>query len=431
MLSTLYALYSLPNTVLPFFGGYLGDVLGARRMLIALSALALLGQLVFTVGLQRNTMWLMAIGRTLFGIGAESLGVVQTQITTARFREHELALALGLNMSVARLGSVLNDLLTPVLGTISVPLAVWTASGFCLLSFASAVLLSRVCDDVGRTVAGEERAVERGRIWAAVKDYPKEFWMLGSVLCGLYATVIPFNTIHAGFLNVKYYPDNAQKAAQLTSIPDTLGVIFVPLVGHLTDKYGRRVQTIVLCAALITATHLFLGLGPAVISPIPALAVLGCAYAMLLTFWPCVALVVGDERSGLAFGITTSILNISLTLVPPIVATLISGDSTYTSAEILFAACGGLAGCIAVMLAQTAIGRALDSRDGGNKVGGLASREDFGVELQDYAILEQDDDDDGDDEGGPGDTRDRNVEGKVRHDMKVVIHAGSAYDLEI
>ncbi|KAJ3178949.1 hypothetical protein HDU87_003218 [Geranomyces variabilis] len=442
MLSLLYALYSLPNTVLPFFGGHLGDVLGPRRMLIAFSATVVVGQVVFSVGLQGDVMWMMAVGRTVFGVGAESLGVVQTQITTARFRNHELALALGMNLSIARLGSVLNDLLTPVLGTISVPLAVWTASAFCVLSFLCAVLLARVCDDdvARRVAAGEPPRVQRSALWTAVVTYPKEFWMLGGVLCGLYATVIPFNTIHAGFLSEKFYPDNPQKAAQLTSIPDTLSALLVPLVGYLTDKYGRRVQTIVACAALITATHLLLGLGPSSISPIPALAVLGCAYAMLLTFWPCVALVVGDERSGLAFGITTSLMNISLTLIPPLVAALISGDSSYTSAELLFATCGTLAGCVAVVLSRTRVGRALDSRDGARDTDKPASlvRDEGGVELQSYAVLQQDDgydddDDDDDDDDGYGGGGGLNVrrDDELRNAKRVVVHAGeSAEELE-
>lgn len=57
----------------------------------------------------------MVIGRILFGVGGESLFVSQTRTTTSWFRGKELAFALGVNLGIARLGSVLNDYLSPIL----------------------------------------------------------------------------------------------------------------------------------------------------------------------------------------------------------------------------------------------------------------------------------------------------------------------------
>ncbi|TPX62414.1 hypothetical protein PhCBS80983_g00479 [Powellomyces hirtus] len=436
MLSTLYALYSLPNTVLPFVGGYLGDVVGARTMVVALATVALAGQILFSVGVQAKTTLLMNVGRVLFGVGAECLGVVQTQITSAHFRTAELALALGLNLSVARLGSVLNDLVTPVVGhRYSAPAAVWLASCTCGASLLCALALAAIHRDDRHSsrsqtqqLARHDRAARAS--WkscactdaiSAIRAYPSAFWLLGAILCALYATVIPFNTIHAGFLKSKFYPTRPEIAAQLTSIPDTLSALLVPLAGHLTDHYGRRVQAIALCAALIAASHIFLALTPSAASPIPALVILGIAYCLLLTFWPCVAIVVGDDaHSGLAFGITTSLMNISLTLFPPIVAQLVIGDNTYTSAELFFASCAVVAFLIAIgPLTRSHHGRLLNAppppQPSSSSIP-LRPTARTGIfaddQIRAYELLEGDDQDD-DDGGGDEEEEDGKANGST------------------
>ncbi|KAI8817465.1 major facilitator superfamily domain-containing protein [Fimicolochytrium jonesii] len=359
-LSTLYALYSLPNTILPFYGGRLVDSMGTKRMMLWCAGLVVVGQGVFAVGVQRRVKMGMWMGRLLFGVGAETLGVVQTRLTTKYFLHKELALSLGLELSIARLGSVLNDLITPHLGArLSVPIAVWAGFLSCVLSFVCAILLARL-DDLPESRDGEASG---GSMREAVKSYPRAFWTICAVMCVLYATMVPFNTVHAGFLQTRWYPGDPEKAAQLSSIPDTLSALLVPLVGHLTDTHGHRTTSLLACAALILAVHTFLGLAPFEWTPIPALAMLGPAYALLLSVWPCVAIVVGGRGGGLAFGITTSLLNISLTLFPLIVARLIVLDGTYTLAELFFASCAA-AGVVltCVLMTDREWGAALQRR---------------------------------------------------------------------
>ncbi|KND02095.1 uncharacterized protein SPPG_02595 [Spizellomyces punctatus DAOM BR117] len=339
-LNLFYSLYSLPNTVLPFWGGYLVDVYGTAKMVWWLGILVCLGQALVALGVQVKWVWVVWVGRLLFGVGAESLSVAQTRITTKWFRGKDLALALGMNLSVARLGTVFNDLLTPHLAyTISTPFAVWFGLVTCLFSLTCGILLirlDRIHDSKASPVARTERLSLQ-----IVKSYPLTFWMLCLILCLLYATVIPFNTIHAEFLQNKWYKDDPEKAAQLTSIPDTLSAILVPFIGHFSDTRGHRVKTIILCGILIASIHGYLGLvkGGSSSSPIPALVVLGVSYAMLLTFWPCVAIVIGEEGSATAFGLTTSFLNISLTVFPILVARLTTLDPTFLFTEMFFVFC--------------------------------------------------------------------------------------------
>lgn len=86
LLSTLYSVYSLPNTVLPFLFGHLVDRLGPQRVLLVLSSCVCIGQTIFAIGVQSRQIWMMFVGRAIFGIGGESCGVAQASITTMQFR---------------------------------------------------------------------------------------------------------------------------------------------------------------------------------------------------------------------------------------------------------------------------------------------------------------------------------------------------------
>jgi MFS family permease len=56
---------------------------------------------------------LMLIGRVIFGMGGESMNVAQSAIVSVWFKGKELAFALGINMSISRLGSVANAATVP------------------------------------------------------------------------------------------------------------------------------------------------------------------------------------------------------------------------------------------------------------------------------------------------------------------------------
>lgn len=180
-----------------------------------------------------------------------------------------MAFALGVNLSVARLGSVFNDLISPHLAlSFSVPFAVWGGVFTCLISFGCAIALvyadigqftwSAVATDVVpiemdimdstgsnsqgdhhrmRSIRPEIREERRSegkrnrklrnendgydektndeyrnglsrRFWHKLIVFPKEFWLLCLIMTFLYGTVIPFNTIHAAFLMSKWYPND-------------------------------------------------------------------------------------------------------------------------------------------------------------------------------------------------------------------------------
>lgn len=126
----LYSVYSWPNIILPFFGGYISDRLGVRLMAVAFTGLIAIGQAITTLGstyLTTNsqaawvTMW---VGRTVFGFGGESLSVAQSAFIAQYFQGKELAFAMGVTLAVARVGSVVNNELSAIIAS---SLSVWWA----------------------------------------------------------------------------------------------------------------------------------------------------------------------------------------------------------------------------------------------------------------------------------------------------------------
>ena len=142
----LYSVYSWPNVVLPFLGGYLADVLGVRIMLIAFLALLLVGQCIFALGGMMTAgggaWYVMWAGRTVFGFGGESLSVAQSALVADWFAGKELAFALALNLALARLGSVINDVASNAIATSrGVVWAFWLGAIICAASLAAGVYM--------------------------------------------------------------------------------------------------------------------------------------------------------------------------------------------------------------------------------------------------------------------------------------------------
>ena len=85
----------------------------------------------------------MLVGRVIHGSGGESLCVAASTLLSVYFAGKETALALGLNLSLARLGSSLNDIVTPrVNDAESIPVAIFT--GVILLCFCFIATLGMV-----------------------------------------------------------------------------------------------------------------------------------------------------------------------------------------------------------------------------------------------------------------------------------------------
>jgi MFS family permease len=145
LFSLLYTVYSVPNIILPFFGGYFIDRLGVRVCMLTFAMCITIGQLIFALGLSVKSWPIMFLGRIVYGFGGENLGVANSAILSVWFEGKELAFAFGLNLSIARLGSVINNLVSPAIANgINIQFALWFGVILCGTSIVSVILISSI-----------------------------------------------------------------------------------------------------------------------------------------------------------------------------------------------------------------------------------------------------------------------------------------------
>lgn len=170
--SLLYSVYSIPNMVLPFFGGYFVDKFGTCVCMLIFCSLITIGQILFSLGASLKMWSLMFLGRLIFGLGGENLNVAQSSLLAQWFQGKELALAFGINLSIARIGSVINNFVSPAVAKAfrSTPAALWVGCIICGASMLSAIIIYPIeRDATGRIKRGGSPSED---LTAALLDSP-------------------------------------------------------------------------------------------------------------------------------------------------------------------------------------------------------------------------------------------------------------------
>eukprot|EP01017_Pseudomicrothorax_dubius_P025115 TRINITY_DN2680_c0_g3_i1.p1 TRINITY_DN2680_c0_g3~~TRINITY_DN2680_c0_g3_i1.p1 ORF type:complete len:481 (-),score=131.68 TRINITY_DN2680_c0_g3_i1:93-1535(-) len=317
-----YSVYSFPNIVLPFLGGLLVDRLGDRVMTIVFSLLLTAGQLLFQYGASAGNIAAMIAGRLVFGLGGESINITVMTILYRYFKGSELAFAQGLNVSLARISTVLSYNLSPLLlADAGLPQPLKTGALLCAISSTFAILLALIDSKLAPSEPSPEgsNSSSFGSLVNQCRNLPKAFWAICTVTMTLYLTVLPFNQIASTFFIERWLPKdnttevNEELAARLMSIPFIISAVLFPFVGLLVDKFGRRVNLLLQAGILLLATHIsFMFFYPAV-----PLIFLGLSYSLFgAIVWPTVAYIVQESALGTAYGIQTSVQNLGLTLAP-------------------------------------------------------------------------------------------------------------------
>ena len=157
----MYSVYSFPNMLLPFLGGWMCDRFGSECCLLLFAVLLCAGQALFAFGATINSVPVLLLGRVVFGFGGENLTVANSCLLANWFRGKEMAFAMGLGLTISRLGSVINNFVSPrVAASVSVAASTWVGAVICGAGVAFTCILFPINRSVRATIARNVAADE-------------------------------------------------------------------------------------------------------------------------------------------------------------------------------------------------------------------------------------------------------------------------------
>jgi len=373
---TMNTMYSIAAILVVLFGGMLIDKLGTRKSSLLFSVLVLTGAVIVW---QARSIPLIFLGRFIFGAGSEPLVVAQSAMLARWFKNKEMAMAFGVQLTVSRLGSLFafntGELFSSHFG--SYRFALLAAAGACVLSFIGN-LVYVVLDKRGERALGlrDEGAGDR-IVFKDIKEFRPTFWYVTFLCFTFYAAIFPFQSLSTDFFATKWgialtAASGGSFLAQvfnnllhifstaggITSIIIFASMLLAPFAGRLVDRVGRRATFMIAGSLLMVPCHLAMGLTR--IYPVYPMILLGFAFVLVpAALWPSVPMIVRSERVGTAFGLMTAIQNIGLGLFPLLNGLLRDKTGSYVASQVMFASLG-LVGLTFALLLKRA-----DRREGG------------------------------------------------------------------
>jgi len=324
----LYSIYSYPNVILAFFGGLLVDRLGVRLGTITFCGLVLLGQSIFSIGVQIQSYGLMMTGRFVFGLGGESLTVAQNTFTARWFEGRVLALCFGIVVSFSRIGSAVNFAVTPVLTEKwTVPESVWFGTVTCGFSFA-ACIVGCILDRYGQARCKQVSADEKIK-FRDIFSFKIPVWVIYFICVTFYIGILSFYTVASDIFQHTGYVYSDTQASFFLFLPNVVAIGACPTFGFLVDKVGRSPVWMMVASVMLILAHVAILLNAVLldplnqISPYPVMIWIGFAYAMgCSALWPMIAFVVEPSKMGTAYGMMTSLQNAGLAIAPTIIGVI-------------------------------------------------------------------------------------------------------------
>lgn len=360
-----YGLYTSGYSVLCVFGGLVIGGILLDKWGVRVSGSLFVGMMVLGAGMVTGAVlhggaaalrWAY-VGTMLFGLGSEIAGTAVTRSIAKWFKGGPMALAMGLQLAIARLGTAFALVLSPRLVQ-QVPDHVYTLAetsrpalvgmglmALGLILWAIFVALdaraerssraeasdARQAQNNGKNVLNdgksasmstkndEKRASQNDSEEFRFKDVlgvlgNKNFWLLGLLCVLFYSSIIAFKKF-AGAILVPRFDIPAQAAGWMVSMLPFSTVIFAPLFGMMVDKAGKGTRWMILGAILSLIAHAILAFAPA---GVPfwgylAMVFLGFGYSLVpAALWPSVPKIVPDKVLGTTFALIYWVQNLGL-----------------------------------------------------------------------------------------------------------------------
>ncbi|MGD8780494.1 MAG: MFS transporter [Ignavibacteria bacterium] len=305
----MYSVYSIAAIIVLIFGGILIDKWGTKKSIFLFGTLCTVAGFLTAVS---SEITVMLAGRVLLGIGSEPLIVGITTAIAKWFKSKELAFAMGINLFVARLGSVGADnspsFAPGLYSGWQEPL--YLAAFIGLMCTASAVtyyfLEQRAEKKYDLGAAGETDKF----VLSDIYKFSTSFWFIVLLCVTFYSAIFPFRSFAIKFF-MEAHGVSRETAGFLNSILPLSAMIATPFVGLLVDFIGKRALLMMFGSLLLLPVYLMMTYtGVNLIVPI---IMMGISFSLIpAVMWPSVAIIVEENRLGTGYSVMTLIQQIGV-----------------------------------------------------------------------------------------------------------------------
>lgn len=299
---------------------------------------------------------LSAIGFMIFGCGCEMAGITVSRGIVKWFTGHEMALAMGIEMAIARIGVAVVMLGSPFLASIN-PISVSRPVAASLLlvcigliCFISYGFMDKKLDAQGAEEEKDDpfKVSDIGKILSL-----RMFWVV-ALLCVLYySAIFPFQKYAINMLQCNLH-FTAEQAGQVFFMFPLGAAAVTPFLGNFLDRKGKGASMLILGAVLMIVCHLIFAFvvptTQSVIITIAAIIVLGISFSLVpAALWPSVPKLIDGKLLGSAYALIFWIQNIGLYAFPMIIGSVLKASNpvvtdplqyNYTVPMVVFASLG-------------------------------------------------------------------------------------------
>ena len=292
--------YAVGSILFLIFGGIIVDRFGTRF------ATMLFGTICAAAGfitVATDDFYVMWAGRFLLGLGAEPLIVALTAAIAKWFKGKELAFAMGVNLLVGRLASLMADWsptwAKAAYGSWEAPLWIGAFMGLTCIAGAVAYWVLEVRAEAKYSL-GEAEQTDK-LVLSDLFKFNRAFWIITGLCVAFYAVIFPFRTFAIKYFIEGHGADRAA-AGQLNGMLPLASMIATPLIGLLVDKIGKRATLMMMGALIMVPVFPLLAYSQV---PLPApVFMLGIAFSLIpAIMWPAVAYIVEQNRLGSAYAL--------------------------------------------------------------------------------------------------------------------------------
>jgi nitrate/nitrite transporter NarK len=292
-----------------------------------------------------------SLGFAVFGVGYEMTGITVSKAMVRWFTGHELALAMGIQLAMARLGTAAAlSISAPIARhfTLSTPLLLSLSFLIIgLLAFLVFCVMDRRLDQFTVNNNDSDKF-----LWSDIGTTLRNpgFWLITLFCVLFYSAVSPFLKFSTRLMVMKYGVD-PDVAGFFSSIAPFGTILMTPLFGLVYDRYGKGVTLVITGALMLTAVHFGFSLPMhESTTAIALMVVLSIAYSLApAALWPCVPKIIPLKCLGTAYSMIFFIQNFGRAIIPMFIGKANETDPTYETSMLIF-------GFTALGAALTAIG---------------------------------------------------------------------------